>query len=523
MNTTQRPNCPQLLIGLDAMEWNLVLRWAREGKLPAFRRLIEEGVRGELSTTAEQLPDTVLSSLYTGSNPAKLEKYFYVQYDARTAGLQYVPDDAIRRATFWDYLSQAGKRVGVMDAPKFPLSKSLNGFQLTNWGAHATNAARASNPASLMKEVESRFGRHPVGDCDSVDDNPEALQGLRERVLEGVRLRGQAARWLMQNRPCDVFFVVFSETHCIGHHFWRFMDPTHPRYSETDTYGLADTIEQVYRAVDHEVGEMLALVGDDTLCMVFAGHGMGPIYHASWNLPEILDLLGYGDKPASGPADRQKLKHARSNPWRILKMVMPGALQYRIKAMLPRGLQHQLLFRWYTGGRKWNGRRAFAVPNNDSVGAIRLSVQGRDKNGLIKPEEYQRICRDIADALYELTDSDSGRPVVKRVTLTHEEFHGPYLDQLPDITVLWDQTFPWKSLNSPRFGTLRLRRQDARSGSHTPHGFVLMKGPGVPAGVELTGRTIYDITPTVLEAAGVPTPPDLDGHSLHTHVLSVPA
>lgn len=35
----------QLLIGLDAMEWTLVEKWANEGKLLAFRRLIEQGER----------------------------------------------------------------------------------------------------------------------------------------------------------------------------------------------------------------------------------------------------------------------------------------------------------------------------------------------------------------------------------------------------------------------------------------------------------------------------------------------
>jgi predicted AlkP superfamily phosphohydrolase/phosphomutase len=111
---------------------------------------------------------------------------------------------------------------------------------------------------------------------------------------------------------------------------------------------------------------------------------------------------------------------------------------------------------------------------------------------------------------------------VRRVTLTHDEFRGPFLDQLPDLTVLWNQSFSWDSLHSPRFGTLRLRRQDGRSGSHTPHGFVLLAGQGVPAGVELTGRSIYDIAPTVLEAAGVPIPPDLDGTPLRTILAETP-
>ena len=110
----------QLVIGIDAMEWGLVRRWARGGKLPTFRRLMEQGTCAELASTSAQLPDTPWACTYTGMNPAKLEKYFYVQYDASTMGLRYVTDDAIRRPPFWELLSQAGLRVGVADAPKFP-------------------------------------------------------------------------------------------------------------------------------------------------------------------------------------------------------------------------------------------------------------------------------------------------------------------------------------------------------------------------------------------------------------------
>jgi predicted AlkP superfamily phosphohydrolase/phosphomutase len=319
----------------------------------------------------------------------------------------------------------------------------------------------------------------------------------------------------MQEQAWDVFFAAFSAPHCIGHHFYHGVEPTHPRYDEAVKQGFADTIEQVYRGIDHEIGEMLALVDQETRCMVFAAHGMGPLCHASWNLPEILDLLGYGNKPVPKAAAPEESLDARINPWRILKMVVPGRLQYAIKAMLPRAIQDWLLFRWYAGGQKWKDCRAFAIPNNDSVGAIRVSVKGRDLHGLVEPgDEYRRVCRDIADALYELTDPESGRPLVKRVTFAHELFEGPFLDQLPDLTVLWDQSFQWKSLRSPRIGTLRLRQQDGRTGGHSTRGLVLAMGPGIPSGAQLVGCSTYDIAPTVLEAAGVAVPPDMDGHPL---------
>ena len=444
----------QLLVGLDAMEWTLVEKWANEGKLPAFRRLIEQGVRAQLTTTAAQLPDTVWACIYTGTNPAKFEKFFYVQYHALTMGLRNVPDDAIRRTPFWDYLSAAGRQVGVVDVPKFPLSKSLNGFQLTNWGAHATKTARASFPANLVSEIDARFGRHPVGDCDKFDAKPESLRELRWRVLEGVRLHGEVFRSLMLEKPWDLFFAGFSAPHCIGHHFWHGVDASHPRNQESIRDNFAETIEEVYRALDREIGEMLSLVDQNTRVMVISGHGMGPIFHASWNLPEMLDLWGYGASPARRVTENAEASKAKINPWRILKMVVPGPVQYAIKAMLPQFAQDQLLFLWYRGGKKWKGCRAFAIPNNDSVGAIRISVKGRDKDGLVEPgEEYERVCRDITDALYELTDKERGRRLVKQVTITHDTFEGRFLEQLPDLTVLWDQSFAWSTVHSPRFGT----------------------------------------------------------------------
>jgi predicted AlkP superfamily phosphohydrolase/phosphomutase len=504
----------QLVIGLDAMEWDLVKTWASEGRLPTFQRLLADGLHGQLKTTSAQLPDTVWASLCTGTNPAKFQKYFYIQYDPVAGNLKHLSDDAIHQAAFWDYLSASGKRVCIADVPKFPLSRRINGIHLTNWGAHATKTSRTAVPEALIAEVDKSFGHHPVGDCDVVDADPGALHNLRQRILAGVRLHGELFRWLMKKERWDLFFSGFSAAHCSGHHFWHYMDQTHPRHDPLDAHQLNDTIEVIYRAVDNEIAKMLTVAGSDVHCLIVAGHGMGPLYHASWNLNEILDVLGYGQVRKAGSTE--KSQRAQVNRWRLLRMVLPGRLQYAIKEALPRHLQDELLFRWYAGDRKWAGRRAFAVPNNDSVGAIRINVLGRDKHGIVQPgAEYERVCHEIADALCEIIDPKSGRKVVDRVTFAPQEFHGAYLSLLPDLMVLWDQSFPWDSIQSCRLGALHLRRQDSRSGSHSAHGFLLVNGPGVPAGLEIHGHSIYDFAPTVLQLAGVPIPSHMDGKPIN--------
>ncbi len=503
----------QLLIGLDAMEWTLVRRWASEGKLPAFRELLEQGITVELSSTADQLPDTVWHAIHSGTNPAKFAKYFYVQYDPKSGGLRLLNED-LDITPFWEHLSEAGRRVCILDAPKSPASRRIEGFHVANWGAHGSQNLRASNPPGLLDEIDERFGPHPAGDCDAVDKKPKSLWKLRRRLLDGVQLRGEVCRYLMQREDWDVFFAGFSEMHCAGHHFWRFHDALDPQHDPTASDGLRDTVEAVYRAVDRQVGEILRLAGPDTRCLLFAGHGMGTLQHASWNLQEILDLLGFG-KIGRHYEPNSRVGDARVNPWRLLKMSLPGRFQYAVKAMLPKRLQKEMIFRWYAGRRNWRGCRAIAIPNNESAGAIRILVESRDRHGTVAPgAEYHRVRDGIAAALGELIDPASGRKVVRQVSFPQEEFHGPFQAQLPDVTVLWDQSFAWSEVASPQIGRLKLRRQDSRNGSHTPYGFMLARGYGEPPGGELPRATLYDIAPTILSAAGVEVPEGMDGRPL---------
>jgi hypothetical protein len=135
------------------------------------------------------------------------------------------------------------------------------------------------------------------------------------------------------------------------------MEFTEPDFRERQLYDLSDTIETVYRTIDSEIGEMLAIVDEQPRVLVLSPEGMGPMYHASWNLNEILDLLGFnGQRPT--PSQQRS---GKVNPWRIIKMVVPSDLQYQIKEHLPKSLQDRLLFLWYAGGRSYAGRRVFAV------------------------------------------------------------------------------------------------------------------------------------------------------------------
>ena len=504
----------QLVFGLDACEWTLVRRWVDEGKLPTLARLLREGTHGTLTTTARVLPDTVWSCIYGGRNPASFDKYFYVQYDPKTRDLRHVNDDGFTDRPFWKVLSAHGRRVGVIDAVKYPCTKPIDGFMISNWGAHATKAPKESIPPELWAEAERRFGRNPVGDVDRIDRSATSRRRMRECLLNGAAMRKDLLGWLVSEQRWDVFFAGFSEMHQVGHYYWHGYDTAHEKHAEITEQGLADTMERVYAAVDDALGATITAAGDDVRVMVVAGHGMGALRHASWHLGEILDHLGFGPRPAR-PVAAHGERTGKASFWRKLKLLVPGRMQYAIKDRLPKRWQEELVFRWYGGRRDWDGWRAFAVPNNDTVGAIRIAVKGRDKDGLVAPgAEYDALRDELSRELMALTDPESGRPVVREVIRLHDETHGPFRDQLPDLCVLWDQTFGWNKVHHERFGTLAILDQDSRTGSHTPRGFFIATGDGIAAGAELQGHSIYDIAPTILAGAGVPLPDDLDGRSI---------
>ena len=45
-----------LIIGLDGATWDVIKPLAEEGKLSTFKRLMEDGVWGDLESTIPQLP-----------------------------------------------------------------------------------------------------------------------------------------------------------------------------------------------------------------------------------------------------------------------------------------------------------------------------------------------------------------------------------------------------------------------------------------------------------------------------------
>ncbi len=501
-----------LLIGLDAADSTLVQKWAMEGHLPTVARLLGSGLVAEIRTPPAVIEGGVWPTFLTSSTPASHGMFASLKIIPGTYEFEEAMSaDRLPVPPFWAHLSRSGKTVSIIDVPFARPLEQLNGIQVTNWGAHdAWSWARSSWPPNLIADLVGRFGDHPVATCDGKERRTGDYEDLLARLISGVQKKTAFLRHCLELRDWDFFFGVFSESHCVGHQFWHFMDPGHPQHDPEAPPSLCTAIRDVYHAMDGGLATLLDAIPPDTHVLVMLSHGMGPWYAGSHLLDVILERLGINKARRGTP------KVAMWN----LRHLLPDGLRQKLKASLPNALATL----WVLTHSPPNPRhelRAFTVPTHNMAGGIRINLKGREPSGLVaRGTEYEALCRELTQALLDMENADTGRPAVQWVARAAELYQGPRLDEMPDLFVEWDHSVPIRTLRSPRIGTVTHMFRGSRSGDHFRGGLLVGAGPRFRRGkVEEEVRT-QDIAPTVLDFFGVSSPGDYEGKSVLPHLLS---
>jgi predicted AlkP superfamily phosphohydrolase/phosphomutase len=492
-----------VIVSLDAAESSLLTRWAASGDLPCLANLLSCGAVASLSTPPAVLEGAIWPTIITGTSPASHGMFSSLQIVPGTykwragvtaARLPYPP--------FWAHLSDAGVRTIAVDIPFAKPVRHLKGLQLCNWGAHDSwSYPRSSWPAELLPDVVSRFGDHPVTTCDVGPRSPRDFAVFKSCLITGVQKKTALLRHLMAREPWDLFFAVFSESHCVGHQAWHLTDPTHPRYRPGTPETLKTIVHDVYQAIDKGIGRLLERVPDGTSVLVMSSHGMGPWYAGSHLIAPVLERLEMGGHVG---AMRQEI-------WKAGQALAPQTRK-RLKAgwlgQAVNGLWH------WTHRNPMRRMRAFAVPSNNMTGAIRINLKGREPAGLVAPgREYDRLCFELAQAFLELENPDTGRRAVQWVARASDLYRGPRLNEFPDLFIEWDHSAPITALRSLRIGEVHDTLAVARSGDHRAGGLLVGVGPAFRRGTLADCIRTMDLAPTVLDYFGVPAPAVMEGAS----------
>jgi predicted AlkP superfamily phosphohydrolase/phosphomutase len=491
-----------LIIGLDAMDKDLIQRWAAAGKLPAFRRILEQSIWGETKNPIGLEAGGVWPGFYTGVSPARHGMYYaFLRFVAENYEQRIFRQDDFTAETFWDRLSSEGLRFAVFDAPYTFRSEKINGVHVVDWGTHApmewphtgVNAFKTT-PVDLAGEIEQGFGRDHIGNDDfvklrTVDD----YRGFRQDLIDRIKNKTDIARHLLGRGGWDCVLTVFHEAHAIGHRCWHLHDSSHPLYDPAIREAVGDPLEDVYIALDRAVATLLEDVGPQTNTLLFASHGMGPNYTATRLLDQILlRIEGF-----EIPQRRQSVMRALHQVWDWT----PRPLQEVLAPARAKIWQNGIKRHFIEADR--SKRKCFEVTNNGATGGIRLNVIGREPRGLVRPgEEFDALCQLLSEDLLSIVDVVSGKPLVKRVIKTADAYCGPRLPDLPDLLIDWNREAPISRIRSPKIGTMEQVYQLNRTGDHRPRGAFFATGPafGPRRLNELT--SVNDFAPTIARLLG---------------------
>ena len=204
----------------------------------------------------------------------------------------------------------------------------------------------------------------------------------------------------------------------------------------------------------------------------------------------------------------------RAAIWRLRAAIPPGA-RGAIANALPDRLALELTARLELRGLDWGATRAFTHPA-DNQGYVRLNLRGREREGIVEPDEAGALIDEIEAGLATFSDLGGG-PAVASVQRVQELYPGARNDRLPDLSVRWSEqpATALEGVTSERFGEVRRQGSGSgRSGNHTPADAWALVVPGAsrPLVPSRPGRLV-DVAATIAAACGVEVP-ELAGQPL---------
>jgi predicted AlkP superfamily phosphohydrolase/phosphomutase len=287
---------------------------------------------------------------------------------------------------------------------------------------------------------------------------------VREAIDEWMKLievQTRAALHLMESRPVDFFMTVYTASDWGGHNLWKFTE-FHPDSKGPEDGGLKGALLSIYKALDEAVGRLVALAGEEAQVYIISDHGMGPHSGASYHLASWLEERGYMVRKSFQTAEKDS----------------------------------------FYDSIDWAKTVAYAEPGRH---VINVNLSGRNKNGVVRPEDLEKTCAALIEELSGWTDARGVR-AVERVARRSEVYAGPFSGRSSDLYVYWNA--------SANFGDPppEVRARGFWwSGDHRPEGILICKGPGIRRTSQLNLPVVYDLVPTVMYLAGLPVPSGLDG------------
>ena len=452
------------VIGLDcATPLMLFDRMADE--VPTITRLLERSIWGELESITPPITVPAWACAMTGKTPGQLGIYgFRNRKDASYEGMSIATSQAVREPAVWDLLGEAGKKSLLIGVPPAYPVKPVEGWRVSCF-LTPPSATSFTWPAELAAEVRDEVGEY-------IFDIPNFRQQGHDHVLtqvhEMTKRRFKLARRLVREKPWDLFMMVEMGMDRLHHVFWHYCDPDHPKYEPGNRFET--TFRDYYRLLDAEIASLLETLPPDAIVIVMSDHGAramsGGVCFNDW-------LIREGYLALDGPLDG-------------LTPIAQAPIDW------------SKTIAWGDGGY---------------YGRLFLNVKGREPNGVVEPDDRERVLDEIAGKLTAMNgpDGTSLGTVVHRPVDVYPEVRGI----APDLLVYFGD-LEWRSVGTVGYADVFTEENDTGpdGANHDKRGVFALSGlPGLHTG-KAEGLRLVDTGPTIMKLFGLPEPEGVQGRSL---------
>jgi predicted AlkP superfamily phosphohydrolase/phosphomutase len=493
-----------VVIGFDALCFDLVVEWAAEGRLPTFNKALRRACWGRVGNPAGLEAGAVWPTFCTGVEPGWHGQYeAHYKFDTDLYRVRAMDRSERRALPFWVAASDAGCRVAVVDVPYVFLEPSINGVQVVDWLTHVLVRPEgiATLPAELAGTIASTYGVNPFGGpnrCPTNDvrlDSAEAVLTFRDSLLDRVRWKTDFTLDLIRQERWDLLLTTFHDAHDVGHMAWHLHDRDHERHDARIAARTGDPVLDIYAALDAALERLLAALDGQATVLIYLSHGMGIDRSGTRFLDEILQRLeiAYRDSKPFAPTWLDRAGN-------LYRSIVPASLRRQF-------VRTTLARQAYTANAsaQTRGRRFFELAPNHATGGVRFNLKGRESGGLVDPGELPALSARLEKDLAAIVNADSGEKLIDTIVRTSSVHPGPHAQAFPDLLLEWNKRHPIRRIRSPLFGELERRDHRVRTGDHTQKvGAFLAMGPGIRPGRVDPAVRASDFAPTIAALLGLP-------------------
>lgn len=452
------------VIGLDCAAPELVFGHWRE-HLPNLHMLMKQGVHGELKSSVPPITVPAWSSMMSGKDPGQLGVYgFRNRKDHSYDGLFFADSKSITHDRVWNILSRNGRKVILMGIPQTYPPTPVNGLMVTCFLTPDIER-QYTYPADLRHEVDSVVGRYMF---DVENFRTEDKDRILSDIYEMTDKRFKLAKHFLQTKDWDFFMMVEMGVDRIHHGFWKYHDPTHPQYVAGNKYENA--IFNYYIHVDGKIGELLECFDPDTAVIVVSDHGakkmVGGICVNEWLIQE--GYLTLAEKPEGViPLNKAKIDWSKT-------------------------------IAWGEGGY---------------YSRIFMNVRDRESQGVIPPEDYERVRDELLSKLEAITDPQGSNigTRVHRPEDVYRECNG-----IPPDLIVYFGDLNWRSVGSVGLEAIHTFSNDTGpdDANHAEYGIFILKHDSLPKDKKLQDLQLMDVAPTILKLLGLDIPCSMGGSAI---------